>query len=123
MVTHSALYAEGPGFDSPLGKLFFFFFFFFLRIGYDTVINIKNFDSHIDSESLTGEDVLCLSSMSVCLLMSNASRTRSLGRLSCTCVKHSKYCNAYSRPLEAINLYQMIYSRSLPAIEACRYFY
>ena len=62
-------------------------------------------------------------SMSVFLLTSNASRTRSLGRLSSTCAKHSKYCNAYSRPLEGIILYQMIYSRSLPAIEACRYFY
>ena len=44
-----------------------------------------------------------------------------LGCLSSTCAKHSKYCNAYCRPLEAIISYQMIYSRSLPAIEACRY--
>ena len=62
-------------------------------------------------------------SMSVCLLTSNASRTRSVGRLSSTSAKHSKYCNAYSRPLEAIITYQMIYSRSLPAIEGCRYVY
>ena len=55
VVTHAALYAEGPGFDSSLGKLFFFFFFF-VRISYDTVLNIKIFDYDIDSESLTGED-------------------------------------------------------------------
>ena len=40
-----------------------------------------------------------------------------------TSASNSKYCNAYSRPLEAIILYQMIYSRSLPAIEAYRYVY
>ena len=60
---------------------------------------------------------------SVCLLTSNASRTRSVRRLFFTPASNSKYCNAYSRPLEAIILYQMIYSRSLPAIGAYRYVY
>ena len=87
----------------------------------------KAYSRPLEAIILLSDDLFRLSashsSPSVCLLTSNASRTRSVRRLFFTPASNSKYCNAYSRPLEAIILYQMIYSRSLPAIGAYRYVY
>ena len=120
VVTHAALYAEGPGFDSSLGKLFFFF----VRISYDTVLNIKIFDYDIDSESLTGEDRCVKKEVKRRIAHLFGQHYTHSGTFFPGVLRAiSQYCNAYSRPLEAIILCQMIYSRSLPAIEACRYVY